>query len=298
MQINRLFQIVYILLDKKTVTAKELAGRFEVSTRTIYRDVETLSVAGIPVYMSKGKGGGVSLLPDFVLNKAVLTDEEKNDILSSLKAVNAINFSETDNALKKLGSLFGESNADWIEVDFSSWYNSDSDKCTFNTLKTAVLSRQVITFTYASGKGEKTKRDVEALKLCFKGGAWYLYGYCRKKEDFRFFKLKRMKDIFDCGELFQRKSPEQIFNSDNEFKEEYIPLKLKISPQMAFRVYDEFDNYETCDDGSFIATINFPKGKWIFNYITSFGSHCEILEPISVRQEYIKELEKISNNYS
>lgn len=87
MQINRLFEIVYILLDKKRVTSRELAERFEVSSRTIYRDIETLSAAGIPVYMSKGKGGGISLLPDFVLNKAVITDEEKEEILSSLKAV-------------------------------------------------------------------------------------------------------------------------------------------------------------------------------------------------------------------
>ena len=72
-QINRLFEIVYILLEKQTVTAAELSQRFEVSSRTIYRDVETLSQAGIPIYMSKGKGGGISLLPDFILNKAVLT---------------------------------------------------------------------------------------------------------------------------------------------------------------------------------------------------------------------------------
>ena len=101
MQINRLFEIIYILLDKKTVTSKELAELFEVSSRTIYRDIETLSSAGIPVYMSKGKGGGISLLPGFVLNKAVITDEEKEDILSSLKAVNAVNLGKTDTALQQ-----------------------------------------------------------------------------------------------------------------------------------------------------------------------------------------------------
>ena len=125
MQINRLFEVVYILLDKKTVTAKELAERFEVSSRTIYRDIETLSSAGIPVYMSKGKGGGISLLPDFVLNKAVLTDEEKEDILSSLKAVKAVNLSKTDTALKKLSSLFGESNTDWIGNEVSKPENDE-----------------------------------------------------------------------------------------------------------------------------------------------------------------------------
>ena len=107
MQINRLFEIIYILLDKKTVTSKELADRFEVSTRTIYRDIETLSISGIPIYMSKGRGGGISLLPTFILNKTVITDEEKENILSSLKAVSAVGFSKTDTALTKLSSLFG-----------------------------------------------------------------------------------------------------------------------------------------------------------------------------------------------
>ena len=147
MQINRLFEIVYVLLDKKSVTSKELAERFEVSSRTIYRDIETLSSAGIPVYMSKGKGGGISLLPDFVLNKTVITDEEKEDILSSLKAVNAINLCKTDTALNKLSSLFGESNTDWIEVDFFSWANAQNETETFNTIKSAIYSKRVISFS-------------------------------------------------------------------------------------------------------------------------------------------------------
>lgn len=153
MQINRLFEIVYILLDKKTATAKEFAERFEVSSRTIYRDIETLSAAGIPVYMSKGKGGGISLLPDFVLNKVVLTDDEKTNILSSLKAVNSVNLSETDTALEKLSSLFGGENTDWIEVDFTSWVNTEDEKNVFNTIKSSILSKKVISFFYASGKG-------------------------------------------------------------------------------------------------------------------------------------------------
>lgn len=155
MQISRLFEIVYILLDKKTVKAKELAVRFEVSSRTIYRDIETLSSAGIPVYMSKGKGGGISLLSDFVLNKAVITEEEKKDILSSLKAVNAVNLSKSDTALKKISSLFGELNTDWIEVDFSSWANIQNETETFNTVKSAILSKKSFLFPTLVPKGSR-----------------------------------------------------------------------------------------------------------------------------------------------
>ena len=297
MQINRLFGIVYILLDKKSVTSKELAERFEVSSRTIYRDIETLSSAGIPIYMRKGKGGGISLLPDFVLNKAVITDEEKEDILSSLKAVNAVNLGKTDAALKKLSTLFGESNTDWIEVDFSSWANAQNETETFNTIKSAILGKRVISFSYASAKGQQTARETEPLKLCFKSGAWYLYGYCKSRCDFRFFKLRRIRELCVSEQNFERKSPNQIFSYENVFQEEYVKLKLKLSAEVAYRVYDEYDSYEQQEDGSFIAEINYPKGEWIFYYITTFGSHCEVLEPESVRNDVKAELQNTLKHY-
>lgn len=297
MQINRLFEIVYILLDKKVVTSKELAERFEVSTRTIYRDIETLSSSGIPVYMSKGKGGGISLLPDFVLNKAVITDEEKENILSSLKAVNAVSFSKTDTALTKLSSLFGESNTDWIEVDFSSWANPQIEAETFDSIKSAILWKKVIFFSYSSAKGQQTAREVEPLKLCFKGGAWYLYGYCKSRGDFRFFKLRRIKELRVSEQNFQRKSPKQIFSNDNVFQEEYVKLKLKLSEAVAYRVYDEFENYEQQEDGSFIAEINYPKGEWIFYYVSSFGEDCEVLSPKEFRLDVKTKLQNTLKNY-
>ena len=297
MQINRLFEIVYILLDKKIVTSKELAERFEVSSRTIYRDIETLSSAGIPVFMSKGKGGGISLLPDFVLNKAVITDEEKEDILSSLKAINSINPSKTDTAFKKLSSLFGELNTDWVEVDFSSWANAQNETETFNTIKHAILGKRVIFFSYASNKGQQTAREVEPLKLCFKSGAWYLYGYCKSRCDFRFFKLRRIRELSVSEQNFQRKSPNQVFPDKNVFQEEYVKLKLKLSAEVTYRVYDEFDSYEQQEDGSFIAEINYPKGEWIFYYIATFGNHCEVLEPEDVRNDMKSELQRTLKHY-
>lgn len=297
MQINRLFGIVYILLDKKTITSKELAEQFEVSSRTIYRDIDTLSSAGIPVYMTKGKGGGISLLPGFILNKAVITDEEKEDILSSLRAVNAVNLNKTDTALKKLSSLFGESNTDWIEVDFSSWTNTQNEIETFNAIRSAILDKRVISFSYANAKGKQTSREVEPLKLCFKSSAWYLYGYCKSRCDFRFFKLRRIRELCVSDQNFQRKSPNQIFSNKNEYQGEYVRLKLKLSEQVAYRVYDEFDIYEQQEDGSFIVEINYPKGEWILYYIASFGSQCEVLEPENVRNNVKAELKNSLKHY-
>lgn len=297
MQINRLFEIIYILLERKTVTARELATHFEVSVRTIYRDIEILSTAGIPVYMSKGKGGGISLLPDFVLNKTVLTDDEKKNILSSLRAVNAMNLPKTDTALQKLSTLFGESNTDWIEVNFSSWANAEEECKTFDMIKSAILIKKVISLSYSNAKGEQTVRKVEPLKLCFKSGAWYLYGYCKIKYDYRFFKLKRIKNLIITDEGFSRMPPSRIFSQDHIFQGEYITLKLKLSSKVAYRVYDEFDNYKQLEDGSFLAEISYPKGKWISSYISTFGSDCEVLEPQYIRDEIKNELQKTLNYY-
>lgn len=297
MQVNRMFEIIYILMDKKVVTAKELAQRFDVSTRTIYRDIELLSSAKIPVYMKKGKGGGISILDDFILNKTVLTDEEKADILSSLKAMDIIQFHETNSIANKIGALFGERNSNWIEVDFSSWNKVNNEAEIFNQIKKAILSKKIISFTYASGKGEKTSRIVEPLKLCFKGISRYLYAYCTLRQDFRFFKLKRITNLVVKDEHYQREIPKQIFNSDIIKHQKQITIKLKFSAQMEYRVYDEFNDYIQQPDGSFLVEFNCLDNENFFSYIMSFGSCCEVLEPRSLREQIKKELLKTVNYY-
>ena len=297
MQINRLFEIVYILLEKKLTTAKKLSEHFEVSQRTIYRDIEILSSAGIPIYMNKGKGGGISILPDFVLNKTALNQNEKADILSSLQAIDAISFDKTNTAIKKLSSLFGGANNDWIEVDFSSWANADEEKRLFSDIKCSILSKQKVSFTYSNGKGKNTDRTVEPLKLCFKGNSWYLYAFCEIKSDFRFFKLSRIKNIVLLAEAFDRNAPAHIFSDNIDYKEEFINLKLKISPKMAYRVYDEFKDYVLLSDGSFVVEFPFPIGDWLYSYVSSFGRECEILEPENIRQEYKRQLENTLKKY-
>ena len=297
MQVNRLFQIIYILTDKKKVTAKELAEYFEVSIRTIYRDLDNLSACGIPIYMSRGKGGGISILEGFILNKTVLTKEEKSDIITSLQAVNAIKVNETDTALKKLSSLFGSPNPNWIEIDLSTWNNSNKESETFNKIKSAIFRKNVIKFCYSGIKGEDTLREVEPIKLIFKGSSQYLYAYCKLREDFRFFKLSRIKDIIVLDIHFTEKPTKEIFYEEKSLKKEIITLKLKISSKMAFRVYDEFDNYSKNSDGSFIVSKNVPNNEWLISYIFSFGSNVEVLEPLELRNSIKKELENIINIY-
>lgn len=297
MQIHRLFEIIYLLLERRTVTAKQLSERFEVSTRTIYRDVENLSAAGIPIYMSKGKGGGISLLPDFVLNKTVLTESEKQDILSSLQAMKALDCGDGESVFQRLSALFGDAGHDWIEIDFSSWANGTEEKSRFNTLKTAILSRLVITFRYSGGNGLHSDRTVEPLKLCFKSSAWYVYGFCRLRGDFRFFKLSRIQALKLGEENFRRDAPAQIFTDGEIYPQPFVRMKLWFSKQAAYRIYDELENVSMLPDGNYIAEVSYPAGEWLLHYIATYGSTCEVLEPQEIREKLKTELEKTLSRY-
>lgn len=296
MQINRLFEMIYLLLNKDSITAGELAQHFEVSARTIYRDVELLSSAGIPIYMTKGKGGGISLLSDFVLNKAVLTDSEKSDILSALHAVDAVSLEQANSAVQKLSSLFGNTNADWIEVDFSGWANADEEAELFSTLKAAIIGKKRVEFQYHGSDGSM-RRTVEPLKLCFKGQSWYLYAYCTVRLDYRFFKLRRMKELELLGEHFERPIPAKIFGGETAFQDDFVTITLKLSKEMAYRVYDEFSQYEVLSDGSFLAKLTMPKGDWVYHYLATFGQHCEVLEPKDIRLQVRDKLQKTLAQY-
>lgn len=296
MQINRLFEIIYILLDKKTVTAAELAERFEVSARTIYRDIEALSEAGIPVFMSKGRGGGISFLPDFVLNKAVLTERERTDLLSAIKAVRAVDLSGGDDTLEKVSTMLGSRNADWIEVDFSSWGNMRAEAESFKALKNAVIEKRAVEFIYSSGRAEKTRRAVLPLKLVFKSAAWYLYGFCRLRSDYRFFKLRRIEDIIITDEHFEMSAPETI-PTDFMDTSRYILAEMIISKNMAFRVYDEVRDYSLLENGDFLCKVRFPDINTICSYVSTFGEHCRLTAPADAVAELKKRLKKIAEVY-
>ncbi len=297
MQINRLFEMVYILLNKKTITAKKLSEHFEVSVRTIYRDVETLGAAGIPVYMSKGKGGGISLLDNFVLNKSILSDNEQNEILAALQSLNAIKYPEVDNVILKLGSLFKKIDFNWIDVDFSSWGDSDREK--FSLLKTAVVNKKIITFEYYSSYGEKTSRTVEPLQLWFKDKTWYLRGYCLTKQAYRIFKLNRIKNIIITENAFDRELPQVILDGATRENSNIVQLKLHFKACVAYRVYDEFDesNIIRNEDGSFEVTVRYDEDDWVYGYILSFGSSVEVIEPEHIRGIVVGKLEEALSVY-
>lgn len=291
---NRLFEILYILLQKKKVTAKELAEKFEVSTRTIYRDIEALSSANIPIYMSKGKDGGISILEEYILNKSILSEEEQNQILFALQSLEKMDGQTEKDVLEKMSTIFNKKVTDWIKIDFSSW--SPSNENTFQIIKLAILKKQLIEFTYYNSTGEKNSRIVEPLQIWFKDKSWYLISYCRLKKDYRFFKLTRMKEIKLLEEHFEREMPEQ---NEEEKEIKNILLELEISKEMAFRVYDEFDSNEITkkDDGNFIVKVEFPENEWVYSFILSFGEYVKVLSPEYAKNIVKHKLQNTLKNY-
>ena len=300
MQINRLFEIIYLLLNKKFTTASELAEYFEVSVRTIYRDIDTLSSAGIPIYALQGKGGGISLLDNYVLDKSVLSEREQNEILYALQSLSITQAPEADKVLAKLSNLFHKNRTNWIEVDLSPWGSDDKGISQFKLIKDAILSHTMIEFNYFGSSGEKTVRRVEPMKLIFKINAWYLQAFCLTRNAIRMFKIVRMSDVQMTQEVFSEKMLESL-PSDNQKQEDskWIEICLIISADGAYRVYDEFEEKDITKnkDGSFTIITHLPDNEWLIRYILSFGADAEVVSPQHIRNTIGNELNKIILKY-
>lgn len=292
MQINRLFQIVYILINKKAITAKELAKELEVSTRTIYRDIEVLSSCNIPIFMNKGKGGGIRLLDDFVFNKTLLNEEEQKEILNALENFNLINNSSL---LNKLETIFNKESSQWIKIDFSPWGTNNSE--IFDNLKKAILKKIVISFEYFSNSGEKTQRTVYPLQIWFKDRSWYLKAYCKEK-GYRVFKCNRIKKLTLLDEEFYEKfefKNDMFFSSLNSETE----IILEISSNLSHRIFDEFSEEQITklNEEKYLVKFSYPEDSWVYSYILSFGFNAKVISPPHIKSIIVNELIKNLENY-
>ena len=230
----------------------------------------------------------------------MLSDTEQNEILSALQSLNALNVPNIDPVLNKIAILFNKDNTSWIDVDFSHWGSDDNEKEKFMVLKNTILGKKVIKFDYYSSYGEKSTRIVEPLKLVFKGQSWYFYGYCRLKNDYRMFKITRIKNLLSLNEGFNRDTPQDIWSdSDNSYKSKMVTLVLKIDSKMACRLFDEFriEDIQKNLDGSFIISTTIPENDWIYGYIMSYGEYAEVLEPKYIKDVITRKYEKALKKY-
>ncbi|OYP50734.1 putative DNA-binding transcriptional regulator YafY [Lachnotalea glycerini] len=299
MKNDRLFAITYTLINKKTVTASALAKQFDVSVRTIYRDIDTLSANGIPIYCTQGKGGGISILEHYSIDKALLSDAEQNQVLMALQGANITGQLDLDNSITKLAGLFQKSADNWIEIDFSGWEQNESDKELFSKIRISIQNSTALSFTYYNNKGVQSRRIVEPYKLIFKGTHWYLYAYCRTRNDYRFFKLTRIENLHALNDdIFCKKNSVPASSDYDSSLTQSILLHLRIDQSMAFRVYDEFRNATIVQEGNtFSVKALIPDTPWLINYLLGFGNALEIIEPDDFREEFKSKVEEILKQY-
>jgi hypothetical protein len=297
MRDSRLFRILYYVLEKGKVTANELSEKFEVSVRTIYRDIDVISSAGIPIYATQGKGGGIEIADDFVLKKSLLSEKEQEQILVALKGLEGINKQYENELLTKLSAFFKIKNTNWIEVDFTNWQRGNEYDELFNYIKSAIINKNIIRFTYFSSNEKETSREVKPIRLLFKGWDWYVYTFCLLRNEFRYFKLSRIRDLKILDENFEDSYEDVVLIKKMEYKDT-VHVKLKFDRKVAFRVYDEMGDIKEDEEGNLYAEIELPNDYNLYNYIFSFGESVEVLEPIEIRNNIRDMINKMSRIYN
>lgn len=281
MKAGRLLGILHYLLAHGRTPARVLAQRFEVTERTILRDMDDLSEFGVPVYAIQGQGGGWEIDRRYVLPAGLLQEQEQSQILAALEA------SQADaGLLDKLRAHFkGSQKADhWLLVDQSTWHQSPHLSRDFDWLKQAILERHLVTFRYCSNQGSWSQRQVEPARLVLKHYRWYLYAWCRERQAFRYFKLSRMQDLQVLAQGFDADYshldlPQTLFESD------LSPVSLRFDDQVAYRVYDDFAGLAVKDDqGGLLVQTQLPINQDLVAYLLSYGAHVQVLAPQSLAQ--------------
>ena len=297
MKDNRLFRILYYILEKEKVTANELADKFEVSVRTIYRDIDSISSVGVPIFTTQGKGGGIKIDNEFILNKSLFDANEKEQIIAALQGLEKTNEAYKSELITKLSALFKIKNSNWIEIDFTSWGSNNTYQDLFNTLKIAIINKNIIFFSYISSKGEKIDRKVKPIRLLFKEQDWYLYAFCLLRNDFRYFKLSRIKDLEVLAINYEDNFENEVLKKELKY-ENIVNIKLKFDKSVAFRVYDEFNEAIVEDEKvNLYVEIKIPNNYKLYNYIFSFGANVEILEPEEIRTQFKNMINEIAKKY-
>jgi len=294
-----------------------LAEHLEVSERTIYRDIDKLSLAGIPIYAQRGKGGGIALLSDYVLDKTTLSQEEKEQILTSLQALGTSGFDEEQKSLSKLKDFFGMGTEDWIEIDFTGWGDRAAEEQRFRAIKTGILQHRYMEIEY-SGMKESAVRKIKPLKLLFRAQSWYVYAYCELRGDYRYFKLKRivkyqlLEETFLPQAVGQRENDGGTDAIDSQVESSALSdgnvsveksntrekIVLQISKEMAFRVYDELDDITVLENGDLLCQMEMDKQGWFWSYIFSYGEYARVLAPENLCREMQQKIEAMKNLYT
>ncbi|MFJ7933929.1 helix-turn-helix transcriptional regulator [Sporosarcina sp. NPDC096371] len=304
MKIDRLLTMTIMLLNRKKVTAQEFADFFHVSVRTIYRDIDTLSNAGIPVISYQGANGGIRLLEGYRMDKQTLTKDEITSISIALKSV----FTSYEDlpakaVLEKLERIAVKEEKpafDYLFVDDSPWGQNARLKEKVTLLKQAITTTTCVSFSYASSDANVTFRTIEPHTLVQKGRTWYVYGYCLLRNAFRLFKLARIQDLQLCHASFIRKEvKEEELPWDQAWyaPENIVTLRMAFHPDYRFKLEELFGT-ESIDNHQSIVTIDIPEDEWLYGFILSFADKVEVLEPVHIRNIIQQKVRNIVDLYN
>jgi predicted DNA-binding transcriptional regulator YafY len=297
-----------MLINRPLITARELSEKYEVTVRTIYRDLEAISAAGIPVASYQGKKGGFCLMENYRIDRQILSLKDIQSILVALKGLNStFNDKDVDETIEKIECLVPDEKKNSVQqqfdsviIDLSSWGESPEHKKKIQIINRAVSEKKLITFSYRNLQGEESVRCIEPMTMILKVHCWYVHGFCTSKNDFRLFRVSRMKNCEIQNKVFIRKN--KFYREIDYFdpgKRSTIPITLKFGPAARNRVEEFFgDSIQSIyDDGSCIVKVTFPEDEWVYSTLLSYGEDLEVISPPHLRKIIIEKLNKMINLY-
>lgn len=308
MKVDRLVSIILILLETERVGAQELAERFEVSPRTIYRDIDSINMAGIPVCSTSGVGGGFAIMEQYKIDKKVFSAADLSAILMGLSSLSSmIRGEELVNALAKVKSFIPADRARDIErktnqvlIDLSPWSGNRNLQPHLELIQTALQENKLLSFSYADQRGNKTARRAEPYQLVLKNSQWYWYGYCLTRQDFRLFKLSRTSNLQQLAETFvQRDHPKPELDASELIVPMQTPITLRIHKSVLERVLDYCNDEDISPDGEEYHIVRYPfiENDYYYGILLSLGDKCECLEPPRIRAEMKRRIADMARVY-
>ncbi|MGG4146642.1 YafY family protein [Paenibacillus algorifonticola] len=302
MKIDRLLSIVMLLLERNKVSTSTLAKMFEVTPRTIFRDIEAINRAGIPIISYPGVHGGIGIMEAYKIEKKLFTVSDITALLIGLNSIqSSMSSEEILTTIAKVKGLVSEEQMkdfeSQISIDHTPWLGNRNVKPNFEEMKNAIHEKRLLSFKYSDQNSRRTLRKIEPYRLVLKNSNWYLQGYCMAKQDFRTFKLSRISALKPLNESF---APREIGPELFEMAEKHtITIKLLIDESLHdFMVeYCGEQNVEPHGGNKFVVSFPFNENDLGYGYLLGFGDKCECLEPEHVRLELIKRINHLMDTY-
>lgn len=295
MKIDRLLSIVLLLLTKNKITAKELATYFETSVRTIYRDIDTLCLSGIPIISEQGARGGYSLIEGFTIDKQFFKPEEILTLIAGLKGMETVfDDKHITQTIEKISSLSRDNkNPESVDIDFFGWGQASHVKSNVQLIYKAISQCKILNFTYTNLKEESINRSIEPCKLFYRSGNWYILGFCLNKKDYRFFRISRIYGIVMKQDNFEHR--EETYNEWNPLtsieetrKSQEIIFQINSNSAMKARAYFNTQNITELKNGSLEICVKYPIDEWVYSYLLGYGDAITIIKPTFLRNELIR----------